>query len=292
VIAVSLVPLALSRVESPPDVGSPRFGLRRLTAISPLGVAGCFAAGVINGAFFAMGPVYAAAISDRADWIAIFMMVVIFSGLLLQFPIGHLSDLFDRRKVILGLSLALSAVCLTLGLFGQTSLWLLIALLALYGGTAYTLYPICLAHANDHMAPTELIPAAAGLLVCFGAGAALGPTLTAQVMAAIGEAGLFHASAAIALLLAGFTAYRMTRRPPVPNEEQAQFVAVLNTTSEATQLDPRAEPEEEDEMQLAFDFSAPAADPDLAPEAEPEAEPDPAAAPAAPGVPAETDGRA
>ena len=250
-LALSLVPLTLARVETPPQVGASRFGLRRLVEISPLGVAGCFAAGFVNGAFFAMGPVYARSIAGSSDWIAVVMMVVIFSGLVLQFPIGHLSDVFDRRKVVLGLALLLTAVSLAIALFGAGPLWALLVLLSLYGGTAYTIYPISLAHANDFLSAPDLIPAAAGLLLCFGIGAVLGPTLSSQVMAIVGPTGLFLSSAGVAASLALFTLYRMSRRPPVPNEAQSQYVAVLNTTGEAAYLDPRAEPEEE---QLVFDF--------------------------------------
>jgi hypothetical protein len=77
-------------------------------------------------------------------------------------------------------------------------------------------------------------------------------------MAAIGPAGLFFTSAGVAALLGVFTIYRMTRRPPVPNEDQTAFVFTINTTAEAASLDPRAEPEEE---QLAFDFGGTAEQP-------------------------------
>ena len=98
----------------------------------------------------------------------------------------------------------------------------------------------------------------AGLLLCFGIGAALGPILSSQVMAALGPAGLFHSSVAVAAALALVTLYRMARRPTVPNAAQVGYVAVLNTTGEAAYLDPRAEPADE---QWVFDFDGEAGRP-------------------------------
>jgi MFS family permease len=253
IIAVSLVPLSLIRVQTPAEIQPSRLGLRHLIAISPLGVAGCFTAGLINGAFNAMGPVYARAIDPSPGWIAQFMMVTVLSGFLLQFPMGHLSDRFDRRRVMLGLTLAITAASLALALSGVQSTAVMIGLICLYGGVAYSLYPISLAHANDFMEPADLVSAAAGLLLCYGAGAVIGPILAALAMGRFGIGGLFFYSAVVGLALAGFAVYRMGRREAPPAAEKASFVAVPQTTPTVSELDPRSRPQDEEE-QLAFDF--------------------------------------
>jgi MFS family permease len=267
-IACSLVPLALARVAAPPDIVSARLSLRQLIAISPLGVAGCFAAGLVNGAFSALGPLYARSLEDSTAWIAEFMAIAVISGFVLQFPMGRLSDRFDRRTVILGLTLALTVTALLMGLIGGLGSAVLIPLLALYGGISYTLYPISLTHANDYVTPDRLIAASAGLLLCFGVGSILGPIAAAQAMGVVGEAGLFFFFAAVGAILSAFVVLRMRRRAPLPNAEQGPFVAVPQTTAEAVTLDPRSDPEEgrpgdaradepEDDRQLAFDFDPP-----------------------------------
>jgi MFS family permease len=152
---------------------------------------------------------------------------------------GRLSDRFDRRTVILWLTFAIAVVSVAAATGGPLSMWLLLPLVALYGGLVYTLYPICLSHANDFMEPGLLVPAAAGLLLTYGVGASMGPIIAAQAMGWLGTSGLFYYSAAIGTLLAFFTLWRMTRRAAKPNEEQSAFVAVPQTTPVVTKLDPR-----------------------------------------------------
>lgn len=242
--AFSLVPLALSRVRAPPELVDERFMLRRLIGISPLGVAGCTVAGLINGAFFALGPVYARTFDSSPTWVATFLMINVLGGLLLQIPIGRLSDRFDRRRVIFFVCLALAALSGLVTVPPADARLLLLGILALQGGVAYVLYPLSLAHANDFLDPLELVPASGGLLLCFGTGAALGSVTGSLAMSLAGPQGLFYQFTLIALALAVFTAWRMTVRPPVPNEEQASFVAVPQTTVQAEVLDPRAEDEQ------------------------------------------------
>ncbi len=250
-ICLSLVPLTLSRVESPPEIHFERLTLHRLITISPLGLAGCLCAGLVTGAFNAMAPVYARGVDPTPGWVAQFMLMAVLGGFVLQFPMGRLSDRFDRRRVILGLTVALGAISAAIAMAGAWSVWLLGTLVVLHGGIAYTLYPISLAHASDRIAPADLVPTSAGLLLWFGVGAVAGPPLAALAMGRLGSGGLFQFFAVIGFVLAAFTAWRMARREPVPNEEQGAFVAVAQTTPEATLLDPRAESEA---AQLSFDF--------------------------------------
>lgn len=239
-VSLSLVPLALTPVETPPVIKVKRFGLRTLIAISPLGVAGCFSVGLISAAFSGMGPVYARTIDVSPSWVAGFMMTAIFAGFLLQYPMGRLSDRFDRRQVILGIAIALAVVSAALALFGGLSMTLMLCLLAVFGGLSYTIYPLSLSHANDFMQPEQLVPAAAGLLLCYGIGAVFGPVMASRVMGFLGPSGLFAWTGTVATLLALFTVWRMTRRVAKPNEEQGSFVAVPTTTPIAAELDPRA----------------------------------------------------
>jgi len=249
--ALSLVPLAVSRVETPPPLTAARLKLWAVVKISPLGVAGCFVAGLVNSVFNALGPLYARAIDPSTEWISIFMITAIAGGLVLQVPMGRLSDYFDRRRVILGLAVAQIAVASCVALFGDINSTILLTSLALFGGLAYTLYPISLSHANDFMEPNQLLPAAAALLLCFGIGAAIGPIVAGQIMDFTGTWGLFAYIAVVSVLFATFTIWRMTKRASLPNEDQSNFVAILQTSPVANELDPRYEPDQvEPELDL------------------------------------------
>jgi MFS family permease len=241
-IALSLVPLALARIETPAPVVRARLGVARLFAISPLGAAGCFGSGLINGAFGSLGPVYARSTGASVAWVAQFMMVAIVSGFALQFVFGRLSDRFDRRTVFLGQLLAVAGISFAIAVLAGQSMAAMMSLLALYGGVAYAIYPISLAHANDFMESNERVAASGGLLMIYGLGSVMGPVAASQTMRLLGAAGLFAFISAVAVSLALFASYRMMRRAPKPLGEQLAFVAVPQTTPTALGLDPRNQP--------------------------------------------------
>ncbi|NIR58853.1 MAG: MFS transporter [Gammaproteobacteria bacterium] len=240
--ALAVVPMALTRAIHPQPIEHEPFGLRGLLRRSPLGIIGSFGAGLVNGAFYALGPVYALDVGLGTAGASGFMSLTILGGLLLQWPVGHLSDRLDRRRMFQALTLALLVATLAiLGLRGR-SLPLLLVLAAVYGGLSYTLYPIAVAHANDLLDPPQFVPAAATLLFTWGIGAALGPIGAGALMARVGPAGLFVFVALACIALAIVTQAR--RRETVPTEEQTPFVAMARTTPVITELDPRALEEE------------------------------------------------
>ena len=240
-LSVALVPVALTRTAPPPlpDVVSLR--MARLYRASPLGIVGTAAAGLILGSLYSLGPVFAGGIGLGLSETAGFMSAAIFGGVLLQWPLGRLSDLLDRRQVIVG---AFAASILTsLGVIGAAPLHgaATLAAAALFGGTVFALYPLCVAHTNDHLDRSERIAASGGLVLVYSAGATAGPLIASALMTAAGPNGLFAYVAAVAALGAGFGLWRMRVRPPVPSERQEAYKALPQTTPVAAPLDPRAD---------------------------------------------------
>lgn len=243
-VSVSLVPVTLTRV-SGPDIGSVRpLGLRRLSRASPLGVAGCFGAGMTSGAFYGLGAIFGQDAGLSVLQVSFFMGAMVLGGLVLQWPIGRLSDRFDRRTVLLLMLLASAAVCLAQ--YGWVS-WRggfapMLLLVALFGGAASTVYPIAVAHTFDYVERDQMVAASSGLLLAWAVGATLGPLTASAVMRGLGDDGLFLFLAVVALAMAAFTRYRMSRRSALPAAEQAPFVPAPATAGVTGKLDPRAEP--------------------------------------------------
>ncbi|MBP2315372.1 MFS transporter [Azospirillum soli] len=248
-LSLALVPVALTRTSPPalPDIVS--FSFARLYRASPLGVAGVFVSGMVIGSIYGLAPVFGTASGFGVSGTALFMTVLISGGMLLQWPLGRLSDRFDRRAVIIGLSLGLAAVSAGMigvaGLGGQLGL-LLVAVL--FGGLSFTLYPLCLAHTNDHVDRSELVAASGGLILAFSVGATVGPMLASATMEAIGPAGLFVFIVGCGLAAGLFGLWRTQVRPPVPADEQGSFQPVPQTTPVAVPLDPRHEPRSQDDV--------------------------------------------
>ncbi len=127
-ICLSLVPVVLTRVAGPDLSQTKPLSLLRLYAISPLGVAASLGAGLISGAFYGMGAVFGASEGMSVFAISIFMGVTLIGGLLMQWPIGWLSDRYDRRTVLLWVLIVIAIVCLiefTLSRVAHPTRWLL-----------------------------------------------------------------------------------------------------------------------------------------------------------------------
>jgi MFS family permease len=249
-VIVGLIPIAVTRVREPQPVADPGGGLRGLYAISPLGFQGVLVAGVATSAFWGVGAVFARDIGlDRAG-ISGFLAATIAGGALLQWPIGHLSDRYDRRSVLIGVSIGSGVVALLALEALRVGFAALVATAFLYGGLLFSLYSISVAHANDHLEPGRILEATRGLLLVFGFGAIAGPTLAGAVMDGVGPSGMLLVSATFLVLLGVFGLYRVTRRPAPPLEEQVEFVPMVRTTQAAVEMLPQADPEPELDLEV------------------------------------------
>jgi len=212
IFSVALVPVLMTGASAPKPVSPQRMKFRELYAISPLGVAGAMCAGMINATMNSLGPVFAADSGLSLHEISTFMAVVIMGGIVLQFPVGRLSDLWDRRSVLL--MITIGAVLAGLGIVeagGHAVYWLFVAG-AVYGAFCYTIYPLSAAQINDLADPDKLVQVSAGLLIAFGTGAVCGPVIASQLMGRYGPQGMFYFTATVIGALALFTVWRMLRR--------------------------------------------------------------------------------
>lgn len=242
--SLSLVPVVLTRV-SGPELGHIKpMSLGELFKASPLGTVGTAGAGVMSGSLYGLGAVYGTEIGLSVFENSIFMGAPIVGGFLLQWPIGRLSDKFDRRTVLFGVLMAAVAAAILMSAFsvGQGGVILLAVANLLLGGFLATIYPTAVAHAFDYIDRSQMVAANSGMLLAWAVGATAGPLICSSVMGLTGPSGLFVFVAAISILLAFYTRWRMSRRAAKPADEQSKFVSVPSTSAIAGALDPRADP--------------------------------------------------
>ena len=232
-LSLALVPIAFTSIAQPQPVATPRLGLRHLYATSPAAVAGALVSGLVIGAFWGMGPLFGQRIGLDTAGIAGFMSATILGGAALQWPIGHLSDRSDRRRILVFASIAAAGVALVVALVATASVAWLIVTSFLFGGLAFSVYSISVAHLNDHLLAEEILEGSSGLLLLHGIGAAAGPAGVGLLIGSFGPRSLLLYFAAILALLAAFVASRVRRVAPVVVGERAPFAAMLRTSPEA-----------------------------------------------------------
>ncbi|MBI1416259.1 MAG: MFS transporter [Limimaricola sp.] len=213
VCCASLLPLAISRAEQPATALAPRLRPALSWRISPLATLGVMVAGLSSASFRMVGPIYGQAVGLRPDQIGTFLAIYVAGGGLAQYPVGWLADKFDRRWVLIGLSVASIGTSLaTIGAAQMGPLAILVAA-GLVGLSTYPIYSISAAHAHDFAEDDARVELSAALMFFYALGAIAAPWGTSVLIQHFGPPALFVVLAAAHLGLVIFGFARMRARP-------------------------------------------------------------------------------
>ncbi|WP_289033531.1 MFS transporter [uncultured Roseibium sp.] len=229
-VSISFAPILLSVAKVPAAEVARPMPLRDLFLQSPLGTVGIFLLGCIYATQSGMGAVFGTQIGLAPDQIAFFVAMLFAGSLLLQYPIGWLSDRMDRRKLIFG-SAFLGALACVMGWLNGGELWHMMAAAFFAGGVTAPLYALFLAYTNDTLPLEDMAAASGGLVLSFGIGAILGPLITGWAMEEYGPSAFWLVLSLTFGAIALYALYRMTQRSMVPVEDTERYLSVLPTAS-------------------------------------------------------------
>ncbi|PWB33532.1 MFS transporter [Pseudomonas sp. SDI] len=189
--ALCLVPVALTRRIHPaplrPAPMEPRFFIKRV----PQSLSTVLGAGLIVGSFYGLAPLYASKQGLSTEQVGIFMGCCIFAGLLVQWPLGWLSDRYDRAVLIRSVAVGLAITALPLAIMPSVPLQVLFAAGFLVSLLQFCLYPLAVAFSNDHVEGERRVSLTAMLLVTYGVGASIGPLVAGVLMKTLGDQMLY-----------------------------------------------------------------------------------------------------
>ncbi|MCJ8299072.1 MAG: MFS transporter [Pseudomonadales bacterium] len=241
-LCLAIIPIALSKNVGPVIEEVAAMSIVSLFKKSPLGVVCCITGGLVFAALLNMLPVFAKANSIVDFQLTLYMGAAIFGAFILQFPVGYLSDKFDRRSVLLVLLLISATVGVMATVVAPLQIeWPLFVATSVTTGIIACLYPLSISEAFDKLRQNEMVAAMGSMILAFSIGGIIGPYSAALVMDLFGNNSLFYYLAVIQLLLAGFVVYRMSVRDSLPIEKQENFVMQGSTIAAMVDLDPRTE---------------------------------------------------
>ena len=229
-VSISFAPILLSATPVPVVEVARPMSLRGLFRGSPLGAVGIFLLGSVYATQSGMGAVFGTQIGLSTGQIALFIATLFAGALVLQYPIGWLSDRIDRRKLIFGTAALGAASCL-LGWITGGGLWPLMAAAFLAGGVTTPLYALFLAYTNDALSAEDMPAASGGLVFTFGLGAIAGPLVAGWAMEGLGPSAFWLVLGVTFAAIALYALYRMTQRAVVPVDETESYLNVLPTAS-------------------------------------------------------------
>ena len=229
VVSLSFAPILLSVSPAPQFQTSKRMTLSQLWSISPLGVVGQFFLGAIFAALFGMASVYGTERGLTVKDISLFVAAIYFGGMILQYPIGWVSDRMDSRVLIF-------IVC-SIGTFfsfaanlSDNFIWLLIVAFII-GGVSNPLYSLYIAYTNDYLEHDDMASASGGLIFLTGIGAIFGPSIVGWLLDAYGAASYFWFIGTVMAIMGSYALYRMTQTSSTAVEDTSTYAPITPTST-------------------------------------------------------------
>jgi len=257
-LSIALVPILLTKRKPPTFKKISRIKIKELYKISPLGTFSMFCVGFIHPAIFTMGAVYGALMNFSVLEISLYLFLITISGAIFQWPIGYLSDRFDRRIILI--ITALLGSILTIFCYFSVSVspdfinlspgWknllqhignhrmLFYIFISLYAGMSLPLFSLNLAYVNDFLPKEKFVSAGAGMQIIFGLSAMIAPFVCSFFMKNFGPNGIFIFLFIFQTLIAVFGIYRMTKRSTEENPDNTFTPMPRNITPLGMELDP------------------------------------------------------
>ncbi|MGB3830748.1 MAG: MFS transporter [Mesorhizobium sp.] len=176
-VTVAAIPVLAARNESPPirPEGEETSGFLRYIWLVPTATVAVLVFGAVETGGFALFPVYGSRIGYSEADAALLLTMIGLGNVLLQIPIGMVSDrVSDRRYILLACATVGLVGTLFMPLFAQN--WhLMAALLFVWGGVVAALYTVGLAHLGSQLSGHDLASANAAFVLCYGIGMVIGP---------------------------------------------------------------------------------------------------------------------
>ena len=254
-MSIALIPILMTKRKAPTFKKIQVMSLKELYETSPLGMVSALIYGAVQSALFLLLAVYAASMNFTILEISIVTFLLAVSGAISQWPIGKLSDIFDRRKVIIysTFGAAFFAICAILASrqmylpdgLATSKTWFYICVI-LFSFLSLPMFAIILAYTNDYIPKEKFVVAGAGLQIAFGLGAMSGPLMCSIFMDIVGINGFWMFLAIFHSLIGIFGIYRIKVRSEVQENPDSQFTAMPESiTPVGMELNPQTEPLEE-----------------------------------------------
>ncbi|MDA5094609.1 MFS transporter [Aliiroseovarius sp. KMU-50] len=229
-VSIAFAPILLSISPTPAFENTKGMSLRELFHLSPLGFVGIMVVGGVFSAMFGMAAVFGSEIGMSVGEISFFVSMFYIGGLVLQYPIGWISDRFDRRYLVLIVS-GIAGVAAFLPIFTGANYYSYLVSAFFVGGMTNPLYALLLAYVNDFLESDNMAAASAGLVFINGIGAIMGPVVTGWIMGAMGPLGFFAYMGILLLSLLAYGLWRSTRRTAPLPEDVGSYVTMAPTGS-------------------------------------------------------------
>lgn len=221
--ALSILPVGMTRLAQPPPPQAATVALGRAWRISPVGVAGMLAVGGLSMAIAGFAPIHATAKGYSQADVALLLSAMPVGTLILQIPLGWISDRTDRRYVLAGAAaLATVAGLLAIG-FDGGALMVLVVIYVIWDGASESIYSLASAHAADRAGKDDMVALSSSLLFAWSLSGFIVPGIVTALSAVYGTQAFIYVAIVIATVFCLFVLWRVATTRAVPATETGSF---------------------------------------------------------------------
>ena len=237
-ISLALIPILLTKKPAP-EFTTPKFlSLKDLYKKSPMAFVASFSIGMVYSALFGLIAVFGAKIGFSIFQISILVFVNMFIGAIFQYPIGKISDRYDRRTILFVLNLIAIGSLILAFIFGSLSFYVLLVFIGIHSGVSLPYYAVVISHMNDFLEKDEIVSASSTLTLVNALGMVAGPMLASGFMAYFGPYGFFIYMIVVYSTVAPYNYFRIRvgRTSDIYEENTPSMIVPRNTSSIGMQL--------------------------------------------------------
>ncbi|MFA6155047.1 MFS transporter [Mesorhizobium sp.] len=221
--ALSILPVGLTRLAQPPAPQAASVALGQAWRISPVGVAGMLAVGGLSMIISGFAPIHATAKGYTQGDVALLLSAMPVGTLILQIPLGWLSDRTDRRLVLIGTAMLAIVASVLAIVFDGGALMVLVVIYLIWDGAAESIYSLSSAHAADRAKKDELLALSSSMLFAWSLAGFVVPGIVTALSVVFGTATFIYVGIVIATLFCLFVLWRVVAAGPVPAADTGSF---------------------------------------------------------------------
>lgn len=246
-ITAAVMPISWTRLQQPHlPVDMPSMSIRKVFNAAPVAVTGCLLSGLIMGPFWGLTPLFVSGLGYTNEELAAFISLSILGGALIQYPVGRWSDKMDRRRVVLFTFVLAALIALSMAICAQyfaAERVLITALSAVFCGLVLAIYPICVVHLVDRIHKDHLVAGSSSLLMIYGIGSFIGPTVAGLALKYMGASALPAYYLVVLIIFSMILIMQLVRSRIVerPEDHESHYVAMVRTSANVLPMHPESE---------------------------------------------------
>lgn len=242
----AIIPIGFTRLPQPQPPESVSIDIKRVWKISPVALMAMFAVGGLTMTVQSFAPIYGSEIGLVQADIGLMMLLMQVGLVVIQLPLGVISDRTDRRYVlILAAALATLASAMLFNSHPGVSFFWLVVIFALWAGSVETFYSLSSALANDRADPKYYVMVSSTLMVVWSISGFLVPSITTVAIQLYEIRAFMVIAGMISAAFAAFVAFRLFRRKAVEIDEMENFQTATAQVPYYSEILPLEELDEE-----------------------------------------------